>query len=433
MPNDTPAGSSARSHLGDLLQSAYDLKQAADLRAEQWRRALFEVASRLCANKTDLERRLAETVEADALAQLIISEVADRLDELEWYRVNAGINQSPMPIKAADQPNEPSLQHDLEVLQQEAETLKAAIHTYEIQVQQLTAANAQLQQQIDDLRLLKTTPVTVEQASLIAGDAPAIDEALWPEWMKLWSAEAGFEAEKLFLRLVGRSLDCRRPRLIELFAQHRGIRADGGAVNELPRRLGERSPALLEIHKPKAGTGLPGRAPDLLSLTENGCDAFRLLFGEQPRQVYQEYLRRHKSAAQIALVLSAVDVLEAAGYVVDRFPEMMALPDGRTYPPDLSATRDGRSIAVEVEVGGSEYRNDRARDQKWLNVAEATGGKIHIVTPDRDTMLRLQSEIISWSMDHPQIRLDLKLTNIAELMRQPAPIAPGSDIWLRKR
>lgn len=438
----------ARDHTGDLLQSAYDLKQAADRRTERWRQALVDVAKRLCADKSDQLRRVTETANADTLAQMIITEVADRLDELEWYRAKANGGQSSAALAnvadSQDKARVHTLQQENETLRQEAEGLKATNRNYETQVQQLTAANTQLQSELDTFRSAPAalTDVAVEPEL----QAPAVSRELWLDWLKEMEATRGFNNALRFIKAVGSTWECRRHRLAQMLMKPG---TDSGHLRTLPKIMAESKRPLITLlgaagdddaedgdnrlagHSDSSASHKHGRPGNLVSLTDAGREAYQLIFGTPPLRAYEQYLARHKSDPQIALVLEAIDLLEWAGYTVDRFPPVVNLPGDHRFAPDLIARQDGREIAIEVEAG-SAYTNAADRDQKWRNVAAATGRQIYVVTPNRDVMQAIQTELMSWQVGKDTVRV--YLTNISEtnaLRKQGTLTADG--IWLRKR
>lgn len=436
-----------RDHTSDLLQSAYELKQAADQRADRWRQALIEVAKRLCADKSDQLRRVTEATDAKTLAEMIISEVADRLDELEWYKAKANGSQAgAAPTQPADGQDEARLrrlQQENETLRQETGDLKAANHNFEAQVQQLMATNAQLQSELDSFRSAQAalTDVAVEPEL----QAPAVNRELWPDWLKEMEATRGFNNALRFVKVVGSTWECRRHRLAQMLMKPG---TDSGHLRTLPKIMAESKRPLITLlgaagdddddgdnrpasHADVAASYKHGRPGNLVSLTDTGREAYQLIFGTPPLRAYEQYLARHKSDPQITLVLEAIDLLEWAGYTVDRFPPVVNLPGDHRFAPDLIARQDGRENAIEVEVG-SAYYNTGDRDQKWRNVAAATGRQIYVIAPNRDVMQAIQTELMSWQVGKDEVRV--YLTNISEtkaLQRQGKLTADG--IWLRKR
>ncbi len=439
MTSTTDAALSAESiiqNLQELLQSSSDLRRIAEEQATQYRAALKQVAVGLCPERMD-QARLDE-LEAAPLVQLIIDAVGDRLSELAWLQehAQAGAADRTPPITLAHEAERLRLHARVQELEAELERSKSAARQQAEKIQALGVENAQLTARLQELEWLSSRPP--KDAELLApalAIAPATAPDLWPEWMQNWKASRGFDNDILLVQLVGSSLECRRSSLATILAQQKGI-SDSGNFNRLVMRLSsEMEPPLIDSHAgegDKGLTGLRGRPSVLLSLTVAGRDAYRLLLGEEPRGVYDEYLRRHKSDGHILLVLAAIDLLEAYGYRVDRFPAGVTLPEGHVFAPDLTARQDDQTLAIEVET--DKYKNSSERVRKWRNIAAATGGQIYVMTPDRKTMLALQSEIVSWSRDYSG-RVSVHLTNLtelADLQRQQQPL-PNGTIWLQNR
>ena len=145
------AHNDGRINMSDLLQSAYELKQAEEQRAKQSRQALADVVIRICPEKLDRDRRFLERASANELAEVLISEIADRLDELDWYRARSlGNSQSTAaPAQTAggrqDQAYLSTLEKEIATLRQEAEDIKGVLRNYETQIQQLLVEKTQLQ------------------------------------------------------------------------------------------------------------------------------------------------------------------------------------------------------------------------------------------------------------------------------------------------
>ena len=122
-----PAGSI---QMSDLLQSAYDLKQAEEQRAEDSRQALANVVIKICPDKLDRDRRFLERASANELADLIISEVADRLDELEWHRAR-NLGNGPSAVAPAQSPGGKPAQA-LTVIGKAEATLREEIEQHQV-------------------------------------------------------------------------------------------------------------------------------------------------------------------------------------------------------------------------------------------------------------------------------------------------------------
>ena len=454
-----PAGSI---HMSDLLQSAYDLKQAEEQRAEDSRQALANVVIKICPDKLDRDRRFLERASANELADMIISEVADRLDELEWHRARC-LGNGPSAAAPAQSPDGKPAQALTVIgkaeatLREEIEQHQVALRNYETQVQQLTqqlmtereqwqAEKAQLQNALDAFQLAPATLTPAETEVVPELQSPAVGRELWPDWLRELEPTRGFNNLLRFVKVAGSTWECRRQQLA-LMLMKPG--SDSGHLKRLPRLMAESERPLIVLHgvaddeadaaneakgagRVEAGAARKvGRPGSLVALTEEGRIAYQQIFGTPPLRAYEQYLARHKSDQQITLVLEAIDLLEWAGYTVDRFPPTVNLPGDHRFAPDLVARKEGRDIAIEIEVG-SAYYNPGDREQKWQNVAAGTGRQIYVITPNREVMQVIQTELMSWQVGKSETRIHL--TNISEVRaRQRAGTLTADDIWLRNR
>jgi hypothetical protein len=433
------------SQFKDLLQWATELKQAAEGRADEARQIVIDLAKKLVPEELEKRPGWIEQAPLAEIKAVVSDKMLDKLDEGWWYKQH--YDQHP----ATDgQPKvEPSAQdsHWVAVIksaQQEIDQLQVANRQYESQVQQQATALrqqqaraeqlqtqvAQLSEQLAAARFLKSVPAASEASETRPSgliETAAVDVSLWPDWLKKWSEESGFETDRRFIIRTGQVWECRRSRLGELTTE-----ADGPSLNafEVTTRLSKHAPALLEIIKCDQSIGLSGRNPDLINLTAAGCDAYRLLTGGQPTQAYTEYLKRHKSVPQVILVLAAIDLLQSAGYHVERFPPDIHLAGDRLSAPDLVATCEGQAIAIEAEVGLS-HRNAEDRQRKWSNVLEAQHGEIHVITPSNAAMLDIRSEILGWVSQKKIKQYQLRMTNVNEAL-QKAELT-STSLWLSER
>ena len=108
------------------------------------------------------------------------------------------------------------------------------------------------------------------------------------------------------MHLIGESGMCQRAALQEQINAFWGVTSRNAmidAVNLLERH------SLVEILS--AQSGKQGRPPQLLRLTEQGREAFLLLFGKEPApSELDELLKRHKSPEHTALNLEAAEALQ---------------------------------------------------------------------------------------------------------------------------
>jgi hypothetical protein len=461
VPRNDLAGSI---RMSDLLQSAYELKQAAEQRAEDSRQALAKVVIEICPGKLDRDRRFLEKASATELAEMIISEIADQRDELNWHLARSLGNGQSAAVPAQSPGGKPAQALTVigkveATLREEIEKSKVALRNYETQVQQLTterghwqAEKAQLQSALNAFQLAPATLTPAEIDVVPELESPAVGRELWPDWLRELEPTRGFNNLLRFVKAAGSTWECRRQRLVSMLNKPG---ADSGHLRSLPKLMAESERPLIVLHgvaddednetdeageaRPAGGAevgaarklGQMGRPGNLVELTEDGRSAYQQIFGTPPLRAYEQYLARHKSDQQIALVLEAIDLLEWAGHTVERFPAVVNLPGDHRFAPDLVARKAGREIAIEVEVG-SAYYNPGDREQKWQNVAAATGRQIYVVTPNREIMQAIQTELMSWQVGKSETRVHL--TCISEIRaRQRAGTLKADDIWLRNR
>ncbi len=108
-----------------------------------------------------------------------------------------------------------------------------------------------------------------------------------------------------------------------------------------------------------------------------------------------------------ALVQQAADLLVAAGYLVDRVPAPISLPDGTAFQPDLVIHERNRLLPVEVE---DLARSLEEREARWEACYRLTGGDLRFVAPDPETLDRVRSEVFFWLGLRP---FSLRMTDLS--------------------
>lgn len=98
------------------------------------------------------------------------------------------------------------------------------------------------------------------------------------------------------------------------------------------------------------------------------------------------------------LLRAAADLLEAAGYAVERFPSPLFLPDGRAFVPDLLITIQERNLPVEVEDFS---RPPDEQADRWEAMYRLGDGHLCFVAPDARTLDRIRSEVFFWIEARP--------------------------------
>ncbi len=424
-----PAGEPASiiGDLQDLLKAAWTVQEVAETRAKEAREELFRVAKALCASTLDQQRQAAEW-ETKVLADLIIFEVGRQRDELVWLRSaqQTGKTEAVHQIEELQQQLK-TCQHDLQLSQTdlaqartEKEQLSLANVGYEGEIKRLGSQSRERDRRLAELSATQPAPPLVAGDSIPEEPSTVVAHADWPRWLQEWSETEMFGRDADLLRVIGSAVECRREELLSLFVrQSRDRERSAGAEKKMLARL-----IKMELVKAKAVKLYRGNPPDLLALLPGGLEAYRLIYGSEPRQVYEAYRAAHKSDDQIYLVLQTIDFFERAGYHIERFPAASHLPDGSTFAPDLIATRGRERLSLEVETGS--YANGAERDRKWRIIAAGTGGQVYIVTHNRTSMTKLKSEVQNIRYAQP---VSIRLTNLEDA----AALPPDRSIWLEER
>jgi len=98
-------------------------------------------------------------------------------------------------------------------------------------------------------------------------------------------------------------------------------------------------------------------------------------------------------------------------------------PAGRIFAPSLMASRQGRTLYVQVER--DTRKNPEAQAHKWRNTYDATGGEFYIIVPNQSALKTIKSEILFWAGER---HLVLWMSSISD-----AKGKRGEEIWLLKR
>jgi len=197
------------------------------------------------------------------------------------------------------------------------------------------------------------------------------------------------------------------------------LKAGSGTAQRLWKRM--RDAGLVEVARPL--TEGVGRTPHLVRLTQKGREVFRQRFGREPvASLYDRLLARHKSNEHVFLNLQAAAYFKECGGTVDLFPAPITLKSGGTFDPDLVVALGNKTYYVECERA---RKRQGARERKWSNVHEATGGEFTLVVPNTAAQNRIMSEISRWALQHrKQVRI--RLVNLAK--------AQGTDgVWTMER
>lgn len=351
---------------------------------------------------------------ARAIADVVIHDVQRRLLRLNAAAAS-GQNVGELYERASA---------DLARLQEEKAQWAERLAAKGQRIQQIELRLAVLQQSLEDTqRRLGPSDApptkTVDSTPL----QPVLALARLPEWVQKWHSQQTYERDLALLRVLAETGVARRKDAAELVEAQLGVDPRAGSVARLFLRC--QRMGLIELIEGK--TEVPGQATHLVRLTEKGRDACRLLLGREPvPSQATELLKRHHSAAHTLLTLEAADMLRGAGYEVDLFPAQINLPGepaGRIFAPSLIASRQGRTLYVQVER--DTHENPEAQAHKWRNTYDATDGEFYIIVPNQSALKAIKGEILFWA---GQRRLVLWMSSISDVKSKR-----GEEIWLLKR
>lgn len=416
--------------LRTLLEAQTSLRRAAEERARTARRQLERVAEALCPEEVDRLRQNSPGgvagLSEERLAGLVISVVRRRLNRLASTEV-AG--RSAADLLAEAQAEVERLKAEITSLRRrlrEAEERAEKAETRAAVLERMAGRGREVEAPPDAVRSTVATPEsTAVQSSQQDGRVPddtsqeqvqiPIPLDRLPAWLQEWSQAPTWERDALALRVIGETGVARRSEAQEMFARLVGAGPRAGSVHRAFRRLQARG--VMEVVEAAAGPG----TKHLIRLTEKGEDAYRLLFGRDPAPSQTtELLNRHKSADHVMLILETADLLRAAGWKVNLFPEPVKLDDGTGYHPDLVAVNQEEVVYFECER--QTQKSPRDRKAKWDRCYRATGGNLYIAVPDRQALDAIRSEVLYWLGDRP---FRLRMLVVAE--------AKPEDLWAYER
>ena len=375
-----------------LLEAQTKLRRVAEEQAQAARKQLERVAEGLCPEAVDQLRRQGPVglagMSAEQVTNLVLTQVRRRLTRLGAAEVSGR-----------------SVADLLDSAEAEVERLRAEVLRLQVELERVQDRARQAETRAAVLERLAgeesppAAPTTPGPAEPVPGPAreegpftPATPWEHLPAWIQKWAKSDTWKRDVTALRVLGDTGVARRTEAQELFGQATGLSPGVGSVWRAFDRLRKR--ALVEVIG--AEMGARGQA-QLLRLTRQGEDAYRLLWGRDPAPSQTtEFLNRHKSAEHTLLILAAADVLAAAGWRVDLFPERVQLQDGGVYEPDLVAVDPGENRAVYVEGERQTQKRAAERQGKWERCYRATGGDLCIAVPDQEALEAIRSEVLFW-------------------------------------
>jgi hypothetical protein len=428
--------------LKGLLDKQTALREVAEERARRARDALQRVAEALCSQELDRVRKedasSLSVWDADRIADLIIREVRQQLDQIDLAGV---LGQDVATQRQQASADARALRDELSRTQRQLEEAErthlltdSRAEAAEKQIEVLEQTVADLQRRLATAVAVPTqTPETLAQPStptsdLIDASTPPPLHRLHtgpePEWMGKWRQAETFQRDAALVMAMGETGECRRNRLADLVGDRLGLRPRGGGVKRIFPRLVN----IGLVETVPFQQVIRGRSTHLLKLTPQGQKAYLFLTRTEPvPSLLDEMLMRHKSPEHAYLNMEAADLLEEAGYTVDRYPPEISLSERGKFVPDLGATSSADEV-LWIEVERDTRKSPQARKTKWTNYYEATGGHFVIVTADRSAMDKISSEIAFWADARP---LRIWMTNITEA--KAGDRGRDGSIWLYQR
>jgi hypothetical protein len=242
---------------------------------------------------------------------------------------------------------------------------------------------------------------------------PYAEPKLWPNWFREWAEpgltdarrKSSFLITRTIIRVMGETGEPLRSTILAKAAAKAGHSAAGGAEGRAMTHLAD----IGVIGKKIAKRG--AISPHLVYLTEKGQTAYRLLYGQDPaQQQTHQLLKMHSSPEHTYLILEAQQLLEIAGFHVERYFNPICLPEGE-YVPDLIATYKDTAIYLEAER--NTYKEPQDREKKWGKAVKASNGQLYLAIGTQREVDPILSELVYvvGKIGHP--------TNIHAMVTQP--------------
>lgn len=222
---------------------------------------------------------------------------------------------------------------------------------------------------------------------------PYAEPALWPEWFRAWvepglndaRRRVSFLTARKIVQVLGQTGEPLRSVVLERSAPQAGHAVAGGAESRAMGRLVK----LGWVAREEARRG--HIHPHLVYLTERGRHAYRLLYGQPPaEQETLRLLKMHGSPEHTYLILETQQLLDRAGFYVERYFDPLPVSAGE-YVPDLIATYEGTTAYIEAER--ATHKEPQERKKKWQKALEAGGGRLHIALGTEREVDPLLSEV----------------------------------------
>lgn len=356
--------------MSDMLDAQFRLREAAQAGRAQAIRALVAMAEALCPSQWDSKMRTGHSPEEWTPEQMGEFIVRHTLAELQRVYVA----------------QQPDLVAEYERTSRELTAAREEIGRLKLQLQHAQASARttaeQLAQAARGSRGVRAAPLPA-QGGQVETESPGATDYETGDTRQLDAVPLDrVDAVIKLMATTGLSRsDEIREHLAEEWGARRGSSRVGLSVRAaLYHNLVESFPCVVEW---------PGeKTRQFLVLTPAGRARAVELNAVPVENEYETGMKVHKTADHLYLVLKTADILRAEGYAeVTYLPECFQVNNGE-YCPDIAGREDGRLAYVECERS-----QDKAREAKWSRAAQANGGVIRIVTPNRKIMDAITSEI----------------------------------------
>lgn len=356
--------------LSDMLDAQFRLREAAQAGRAQAVRALVATAEALCPNQWDNEKRAGQSPDEWS---------PERIGEFVVRHMLVALQQGYLAQQPDLAANYERANMELAAARDEISRLKLQLlHAQKLAQTEPTQA-APINRTKRGVRALVRPPHAGSGSNEMGNTTGDEDESA----SKLESVpQARVDAVIKLMAATGLS---RSDAVRERLGAEWGVRSGSSRIGE---------PVRAALHRGLADTCTcnvewPGEATrEFLVLTPAGR-ARAVELGIVPvESEFEAGMKLHKTANHLYLVLKAADILRAEGLEeVTYLPECVQVSDGE-YCPDIRARTDDRHIHIECERS-----RFKAREAKWTRAAEANGGMIYLVTPNRKIMDAITSEI----------------------------------------
>lgn len=256
------------------------------------------------------------------------------------------------------------------------------------------------------------TPASGDAATTVGESRPPVEQRPAPK------ADPARVDE--LVRLIAATGLARLSRIREKLAAMWGVEPRSGSIQNVANTaLGQ---GLIQVFEARIGDW-QGAKPKFLELTPTGMTRAREMDVMPVVNELAPGLKRGLTIEMVNLILRAADILGEVGYQrVTVFPEQIALADGLTYPPAISAVApDGSRLYVECE----REKVSADRSARWRLAARAGAGQVWLVTTNAQMQKALVSEINLARADHP---FRLAVCNVADYGNGKR--GRDGDIWL---